>query len=352
MKLSLELLQEPIEGRERFPEDKFFTSLEKKVYDWSSIDFSNSINECREIISEVNFILKTEDIKMFSEDWRSVINRIWEAIKNFFKKLGSILMFWKKKVNNYFNDKVKELDELNKVAKKCSIRDEYDIEKLDKSVMTIFLPKNTDYDETQYKHRFSENERVVAGMSFLLDHLKTYINDPEQNNKAKLIELEKSEDPESFRVMLGVELISNEKEDLAPSRYVVKGVVNQYDQIKTGSDITFSNLINIEDSRSFSFIEINISELLTMAKEINEIKKMIDSMEKSYEEINKGLKWKYHTNNSPDLHVSQAKTSAVVRAKDHISKSKILIEEFIKLFDIQCNNASTVLKHLVAAKKS
>lgn len=348
IKLSLNLnVTEPVEGKDSFPEDSLFTSLENKVNQWYSDDFTQSITACRESLEEATLKLKTEDLSIYSEDWKAIIDRIWTAIKNFFTRLGSILMFWKKKVNTFFTDKTREIQKYLPIADKLNATTEFDVEKLNNVSTTIFLLQ----DSSSLDERFSFNNTIIFRMSRLFDNLKTYINDPEMNHKDKLVELERSDDEFSFKEMLGVELISNTKEELSPSRMIINGVMNMFESIRIGNENKLTDIFDINDNQSFGQVKGSLHELLKITKNSMDLSHMLESIEKSYNEIGNGIKWKLHSKYSTDVHVTTARTSVVVKAKDHISKSKVLMEEFVKLLNMMCVSMLNMVRVLDSCKK-
>ncbi len=348
IKLTLDLnISTPIEGEDTFPDDSVFTSLDKKVAQWISDDFTQILDACKESLTEATFKLKTEDLSVYSEDWRSLIDKIWTAIKNFFTKLGSILMFWKKKINTFFTDKTKEIQKYIPIADKLNATTEFDVEKLNKAHTTIFLLQ----DSASLEQRFDYNNTIIFRMSRLFDNLKTYINDPEMNYKDKIIELERSKDEFSFKEMLGIELISNTKEELAPSRMIIDGVMGMFESVRVGEENKLTDIFDINDNQAFGHMKGSLLELLKITKNSMDLSHMLDSIDKSYNEIGNGIKWKLHSKYSTDVHVTTAKTSVVVKAKDHISKSKVLMEEFVKLLNMMCVTLINMVKVLDDCKK-
>ena len=65
-------------------------------------------------------------------------------------------------------------------------------------------------------------------MEALFNKVCDYIRDPERNNEDKLIALEKDDSDISFSNLLGVDIISNERESIAPSRVEIRPLTNFY----------------------------------------------------------------------------------------------------------------------------
>lgn len=347
--LSLDLLldQETIEGKEEFPEDPLFTSLDKRVTDWYADDFSQIINVCTENLKELAEKIKTKNIKVHTEGFKEIIEKIWTAIKNFFTKLGSILMFWKKKINTFYSDKTRELQKYMPIADKLNATTGFNLDNLNSSYTTLFLLK----DSASAEARFSFTFTLIDRMDLLFQHLKKYVNDPEMNYKDELLKLERSTDDVSFKTMLGVELISNSKEELVPSRINVTGVMSMFESITTGTETKFSDYFNVNDNGMFGQLKGSLHTLLKIVKNSQDLSELMESINKSYKELDDGIKWNLLSRLKADVNVTVAKTEAVVKAKDHITKSKILVEEYTKLLNMMCVTVLNAVKTLDANKK-
>lgn len=324
---------------------------EEKEINESFYNISKEIEACCTLLKNKSEIIKnkisTEDYGIHTEDWKEILNKIWIAIKNFFAKLGSFLMFWKKKITYYFQDRSKELKEYIDLMYKVQHKDDFDIDKFNNLKATFRFLKD-DYRSSK-ESDFEACFRNINDLHEIFKDVRDYVNDPEQNDRDKIIMLEKSEKAISFRNTLGVMITSNENEPLAPSRIEFENVADRYEIFTTneGRTIKLSSLIDIQDAGDITAIKTRLNILFDMTKDGLRINDIFNSIELSYKKLDRELKWKFNTKEGRDFQVDVKRTEVLVKAQDHIKKSKVLLENFINILNIESNNLMTLCEAIL-----
>lgn len=291
----------------------------------------------------INPVYKAEedlylDLSFSTEDIKSFFVRIWEAIKGFFKKIYNWLFGFKATTRRYFasldKDLTHQLDFLELLLKNAKGSDISHIVAVDKV-------KETKITFNHHVELDGNVQDMARNLGTIFDNLCLYVNDPERNSNRKLLEMEKNTDDMSFRTALGVTITSNEREPLSPSRIEVQKISNLYrTESSTIENIDFDlnvsgvrTLINcIESYKYISHAAIRLDDTFT-------------AIQNSYDDLEKGLK-EVMSDKSMDYTVASSRTAALVTAKDHIAKSKALIEAFVAVYNTEVKNVAQIVKAL------
>lgn len=280
------------------------------------------------------------DLTMSLEDnSKNIFVRVWEAIKNFFKRIYRWLFGFKSTTKRYFSRMNNTIVQLTK-----------DIQEIEKTNFTDDRFDKQKFLDTKITLKIHELDVTIWGVVNLLHEsfkkIGEYVRDPERNNEARLIELERDDSESSFRALLGVTMITNEKDMLAPSRMEILPVSDLYkDKHETCSSFDI-----LPEHDVIASIRSVLSDLGLIIKDSLTLETSFKAIEESYETLDKELKAVEKERNM-DYGVASRRTKALVVAKDHINKSKALLESFIFIFNIEVDNLSTIVKTLKSCMK-
>ena len=315
-------------------------------------DFITLMNNINEKMNNLLININTESIKIHTEDYSKVIMKILEVLKEYAIRIGKFLMFWKKKVITYFDNHYPILESLHKelidVPSKLSNKSvKINFDKLSTITGIYYILPN--YEKDTHDNQMEGSSNQVNNLhSFFKDIMKKYVNDPEMNNSSFIYDAELSEDVISIRKLLGIEINSNQNNALVSSRINIHPLNVLYVNIHIdGSSLDMKTFIGEFDSDVFMPIATRVKKIMEIYKEGNTIENLLRTIEKSYDKLDRGVKLKIFDRDNRDASVDIARTEALVKAKDHINKSKTIIERFTQILNLEYQNITLLSKALL-----
>ena len=106
-------------------------------------------------------------------------------------------------------------------------------------------------------------------------------------------------------------------------------------------------MIDIQDQSDLTMVKTRLNMSLDTSKDGIRINDIFNSIEPSYKKLDRELKWKFNTKEGRDFQVDVKRTEALVKAQDHIKKSKILLENCINILNIESNNIMTICEAIL-----
>lgn len=297
-------------------------------------------DQAKDIVNPLHLITENLDINLeFSveDSGKNIFARIWDAIKDFFRKIHRWLFGFKAVTKRYFSNMHNNLKHYKDLAKKL----EKEIHGKPDHMLDLELLRT---GEISYHYNFNSSMSLYEAsetLSKTFDVLTDYIRDPEHNDEAKLLEKEKDTTEASFRVCLGVTIISNEKEKLGPSRLEIKPLNALYPEKKQ----TYESFGLGFDSPTIKQLEVILNTYDHIATAALKLDETFLTIQNSYDTLDRELK-EVQLNKTMDLNTAARRTRVLIMAKDHIMKSKALIEAFVGVYNLEVKNVTNILDFL------
>lgn len=276
-----------------------------------------------------------EDITIHTEDMSSIFVRIIQAVKEYLKKAWRWIFGYKtvlikqfnlnSKIFNHYATWLTKFDGImtTMISQGTPISGVINVDLMNAEKITWFSKKGWASD-----HPHS----VIDGLQTLFPKIEDYINDPEQLNPTVLIDFEKDSNLYGIKSLLGISIVTNEKEPLSEARIKDESVNNMYDTFNG----KLEDMFDLTNPMLWTGLKIDVDKLNYVLQQGIKLEEMFNSIKKSYEAAEKAIneadpsKMTY-----TDTIAAPSRAKVCVRAKEHIRKSQIIIEKLISICNIE-----------------